>query len=125
MRFACIYAILDCSPVIRKPHLLAALSLWDYVEDSVGYIFGELLGDPMADEIDRALHARPDGMTRAEIRGLLGHHVRGDEIDRALAFLETLGRAHRQHDATSGRSAERWGASVPSVPFIPPQRRSN
>ncbi len=128
MRLACIYSTLACSPVIRKPHLLAALALWDYVEDSVRYIFGELLGDPMADEIDRALHARPAGMTRAEIRGFLGHHVRGDEIDRALAFLETLGRAHRQYDATSGRSAERWWASVPSVPsvpFIPPQRGSN
>ncbi len=125
VRVACLYAILDCSPVIRKQHLLAALAVWDYVEESVRHIFGELLGDPIADAIDRVLRARPAGMTRTEIRGLLGHHVSGDGIDRALAFLEASGRARRQSDATTGRYAERWVASVPSVPFIPPRRGSN
>jgi hypothetical protein len=125
MRLTCLYAILDCSPIIRKQHLLAAIAVWDYVEESVRYIFADLLGDPTADEVDRALRARPDGMTRTEIRRLLGHHVTGDGIDRALASLESLGRAHRQFDATTGRYAERWVASLPSVPFVPPQRGGN
>ena len=32
VRLSLIYALLDCSPVIRQEHLLAALALWEYCE---------------------------------------------------------------------------------------------
>src|SRR5262249_29441264 len=41
MRFASMYAVLDQSRLIRPEHLLAALALWEYVEQSVRYIFGD------------------------------------------------------------------------------------
>lgn len=34
LRLSCIYALLDCSAVVRKEHLLAALGLWEYCEAS-------------------------------------------------------------------------------------------
>ena len=58
MRLACIYALLDCSPLVHREHLLAALALWDYCEASARGIFGDSLGDPVADEILRALRPR-------------------------------------------------------------------
>ncbi|MBF0301278.1 MAG: DUF3987 domain-containing protein [Oligoflexia bacterium] len=48
MRFSCIYALLDKSFEIRSEHLMSALALFDYIEESCEYIFGEALGDPLA-----------------------------------------------------------------------------
>src|SRR5262249_43087199 len=44
LRLAVLYAMLDCSDAIRSPHLLAALALWEYVERSVYFVFGDSLG---------------------------------------------------------------------------------
>lgn len=51
MRLACLYALLDFSYFVRPEHLKAALALWEYCEASCQYIFGDTLGDPVADEI--------------------------------------------------------------------------
>ena len=51
LRLSLIYALLDGERLVRVPHLLAALSVWDYCETSVKYIFGQTLGDPVADGI--------------------------------------------------------------------------
>ena len=56
------------SDSINRPHLEAALEVWRYVEQSARYIFGEALGDALADTILRKLCVSPDGMTRNEIR---------------------------------------------------------
>ena len=58
LRLALVYALLDRSAFIDAPHLLAALACWDYAEASARYIFGDTLGDPVADEILRALRER-------------------------------------------------------------------
>lgn len=55
MRLACLYALQDMSYVVTPDHLTAALALWEYCESSAKYIFGERLGDPIADEILKAL----------------------------------------------------------------------
>src|SRR5262249_18337485 len=66
---------------IDAPHLKAALAVWEYCESSAAFIFGDLLGDPVADEIARALqHAGPVGMTRTHIRDLFGRHRSADRI---------------------------------------------
>ena len=50
---------------IELTHLKAALAVWAYCEASAKYIFGSTLGDPMADDILRALkRAGADGMSR-------------------------------------------------------------
>jgi len=108
MRLATLYAVLDRSPVIRAEHLAAALAVWHYCEESVRFIFGDSLGDSTADEIGSLLRARPEGVTRSDIREHFKRHKSSEEIDRALAVLESYGRARRESEKTGGRSAERW-----------------
>ena len=54
-----IYAVLDGSDgVIRPVHLKAALAMWQYYEDSARFIFGDSIGDPVADTILQAQQQR-------------------------------------------------------------------
>jgi hypothetical protein len=110
LRFASLYALLDLSMVIKPAHLRAALALWQYAEDSARAIFGDALGDPVADEILRALRRAPDGLTRTELWSLFGRHRKVGEIDRALGVLLKYGRAHPRREETGGRPGERWFA---------------
>lgn len=110
MRLACLYSLLDASSVVRAEHLMAALALWEYCEDSARWIFGDALGDPTADEILRALRSRPDGLTKAEISALFHRHRRRSEIGRALALLQEKGLAGSEKQHTGGRPVERWQA---------------
>ena len=110
MRIACIYALLDCSEVIRRPHLLAALAVWEYVESSARFIFGDSVGDAIADTILDALRQRPEGLTRTEISKLLGNNRKSQDIDRALGLLSECGLARHDCTQTGGRPSDRWHA---------------
>ena len=79
VRLALVYALLDGKSEMDEPHLKAALALWEYCEASAVRIFGDALGDPVADEINRALQqAGVGGMTRTAIRDLFGRNQPGD-----------------------------------------------
>lgn len=110
MRLALVYALLECSATITRPHLEAALSLWRYAEASAGVIFEGTLGDPVADTILSRLRQSPSGCTRTEIRDAFGKHKPAAEIERALKLLAEKGLARVQAEATGGRSVERWVA---------------
>jgi hypothetical protein len=114
MRIACVYAVLDCSNLIRVQHLRAALEVWRYCEDSARFIFGESLGDPTADEILRAVQLCRDGMTRDEIREHFSHNKPSAEIDRALSVLQEYGlaRLSKEKSGGRGRPSERWHATT-------------
>jgi hypothetical protein len=108
IRLALLYALLDGTDKIDLPHLTAALALWEYCEASAAHIFGRALGDPMADEISRALQQSPDGMTRTAIRDLFGRNRSADRIGAALALLFSNNRARAETIMTGGRPAETW-----------------
>jgi hypothetical protein len=112
MRVACIYALLDRSEVIRRPHLLAALAVWEYVEASAKFIFGDSLGDPVADLTIAALRANRGGLTRTEISNLFGNNSTSQEIDRGLNLLMECGLARCDRTPTGGRPVERWYADT-------------
>lgn len=113
LRLSLVYAVLDGAESMCLPHLQAAKALWDYSAASVRYIFGDSLGDPVADEIMAELKkAGNDGRTRNQIRELFSRHLRSDEIARALGLLQEQGTAYsRVDDQTGGRPAERWYAA--------------
>jgi len=112
LRISAIYAALDCSSVITVKHLAGALSVWDYCLNSARYIFGDAIGDPIADRIREALvDAGEEGMTRTQIRNLLNRHATGERIAQALGVLATLGLTSRQFVTTVGRPAEIWIAT--------------
>ena len=111
VRLALVYALLDGVTEIDEQHLDAALALWEYCEASAAYIFGSTIGDPIADEIHRALQqARAAGLSRTAIRDIFGRNRSGDRIGAALQLLLMKGRARMERIQTAGRPAETWFA---------------
>jgi hypothetical protein len=113
MRLACIYALLDCSAVVNSDHMLAALEVWRYCEDSARFIFGDALGDATADEIIRELRQNPNGLTRNEIREHFNRNKTSAEIGRALGVLLEYGLARverSREDESQRKPTERWFA---------------
>lgn len=109
LRLSMAYAVLDESAVIRAEHLAAALALWSYCEQSVKYIFGDVLGDPTADRIAEMLHdAGEDGQTRTQLYTRMGKHKPSAEISRALSVLAGRGQVRSERVSTDGREAEVW-----------------
>ena len=86
LRLSMLYALLDGSSTIRKVHLQAALAVWDYVIQSVTFIFGDATGDKVTDTILRAVRQEP-GITRTGISNALNRHVTAVEITDCLARL--------------------------------------
>jgi hypothetical protein len=110
LRLSLLYALMDRSPAVRAPHLLAALALWEYSARSVAHVFGESLGDALADDLLRLLRGCPDGLTRTEIRDYCGRHQSGDRLAGALGLLLRHNLAWRRQQETGGRPVERWYA---------------
>lgn len=108
LRMSMIYALLDRSPVIRTEHLAAAVALWEYAERSVMFIFGDVTGDPLADEILRLLRANPTGVTKTDISKYLQHNVPAGRINQALGVLLQAQLARMERRETDGRAAEWW-----------------
>lgn len=111
MRLALVYALLDQSPLIRCAHLEAALEVWRYSFDSAAFIFSDSLGNPVADEILRALRLTREGLTRDEIRNLFQRHKKSAQISDALDLLARQGLAYLKQEKTGGRPAGRWYAT--------------
>jgi hypothetical protein len=111
LRLALVYALTDGANKIDVEHLEAALAVWRYCEASAKLIFGDTVGDPLADEIVRALRATSTGMTRTDLGQMFRHspHHAG-AIGAALLRLQQLGLARSEQAATGGRPVERWFA---------------
>jgi hypothetical protein len=109
VRLALIYALLDCSAAIGIDHLEAGLAFWRYARASAGWVFGDSLGDPTADDIWALAKDRAHGVTRTEVRDLFSRNKKAREIDRALTVLEEAGRLRRTTVSDGrGRPAETW-----------------
>lgn len=115
LRLALVYALMDeVTPdevtQIDRPHLLAALALWERAEASARHIFGDALGDPVADEILRALRgAGSAGLTRTAIRDLFRRHQSTERIGAALELLARRSLAECEtRPSDGGRPAEVW-----------------
>ena len=113
LRLSCLYALLDQSPIVQVPHLHAALALWRYCEASAAYIFGDALGDALADEILQMLRAvAPDGRTRTDLYNAFGRNKKSTTIQQALAGLWRHQLVTYTKEATEGRPVERWYARL-------------
>jgi DNA polymerase I-like protein with 3'-5' exonuclease and polymerase domains len=108
VRLALLYALLDRSPQIARVHLEAGLAVWAYCDASADFIFGDLVGDPVADTMLRAL--RRTRMSRNDIINLLGRNVAVSKIEAALSQLLAAGKIRREVEKTSGRPREVWSA---------------
>ncbi|MCH8921495.1 MAG: hypothetical protein IIA23_12450, partial [Chloroflexi bacterium] len=110
MRLACVYALMDMSGTVKAEHLMAALALWEYAENTVRYIFADATGDATADTILRALRSQGP-MTQTNIYdGLFGSNRSAERIAQALSLLAELGLAASQEIETAGRPVTIWAA---------------
>jgi hypothetical protein len=110
IRLALIYALLDQSNTIDVAHLEAAMAVWAYAEESAVRIFGDSLGDPIADDILLALRRSGGGMTRSDIHALFRRHRSAEQVSAALTLLLKVGRAKFETKHTGGRPVETWSA---------------
>ena len=110
VRIALIYAVLDGSKAIEREHVEAALAVWGYCESSARRIFGEMLGERVADTILLGLkQAHPKGMTRTDIiRDLFNNHSQGAALEHALGKLKEFGLADCERQEGKGRPSETW-----------------
>ena len=110
LRLSIIYCLLDQKELIEPVHLKAALAVWDYCKKTARYVWGDALGDPVADAIVAGLRqAGNEGLSRTAVSDLLGRHSTAAQITVALTFLENRGYAHCETRAdTGGRPAEIW-----------------
>ncbi len=108
VRIALIYAALDGSNRIDMPHLLAALEVWRYCEDSVRAIFGNVSGDETADAIIELLRTSPDGTSQTDLNLHFQKHKRSAEIQRALTSLQERGLVRNEKRETDGRPRIVW-----------------
>ena len=112
LRLSLIYAALDGRVVVDVEHLQSALAVWEYCFESAAYLFGHSTGDDVADRILDGLRRRPEGMTRTEIRELVGGRHTEARIELALELLARYGLAEMERETeTGGRPAERWRAT--------------
>ena len=112
-RLSLLYALLDQSAEVRVDHLAAALALWQYAEASAEWIFGDALGDEVADQVLQLIRtAGPEGVTRTDMHNLLGRHVQAHRLKLALEEIQASGRAVVKNIPTGGRPAEVWMAKM-------------
>jgi hypothetical protein len=112
VRLAMLYALLDKKLEIDQWHLEAGLEVWRYCEASAAHIFGQSLGDPVADEILAAIRMAGDaGLSRTAMRDMFGRHKTKDQIGAALGTLLKMGLAIGVLEETAGRPAELWRAA--------------
>src|SRR5262249_44966648 len=109
IRIALIYALLDNTEQIDLPHLRAALAVWGFCEDSTTQIWGDIIGDDVADSILAALKtAGLAGLGRTEISNLFSRHVPSARITMVLETFQRAGKVERVPGPTVGHGEQRW-----------------
>src|ERR1700722_6284509 len=110
LRLSALYAVLDCSPIIRLPHLRAALAVWDYCSASASLFFGTSTGDHTADRILEAINASGT-LSRQQISAPFQGHLSSSRIEAALEQLLSLGAIYQSSRPTGGRPSTLWSAT--------------
>lgn len=106
LRLSLLYALLDRSRVIEQAHVEAALAFWRYAEQSARALFGERLGDPVADDLLGALReVGARGLTRSQVRDHFSRHIEQSVLDEAIDRLITAKLVTKAQVPTAGRSA--------------------
>ncbi len=110
-RLSRIYAALDCSPVVEVPHILAALSVFDYSVRTVRIAFGDLIGIGDVDVILSVLREQPDGVSRKAISDAFSRNIPSSRIQSALMLIQKQGLATFEKIKTGAtRPTEVWKA---------------
>ncbi len=86
IRLALIYALLDTATEVEKTHLQSALALWDYCEQSVQFIFGEVDAGSTERRILEAMREKGQLDTRG-LYDIFSRNISKRHLEDALASL--------------------------------------
>lgn len=104
LRLSLLYALLDGSQVVDLEHVEAAHALWRYCRGSAAFIFGDVVGDEVADRLLFGLKGAGDrGLDFTAQSQLFSRHVPRARLDAARAYLEERGLAVTREEPTAGR----------------------
>jgi hypothetical protein len=106
LRLSLLYALLDRSAFIDESHLRAALEIWRFVDESARFVFGDSLGDHIADTILASLRGNPEGLSRRDVSDLFGRNEDAARIKVAVDMLVRRGFVSVEKVATAGRPKE-------------------
>jgi hypothetical protein len=82
--------------------------VWAYCRESARIIFGDSLGDPVADRLLAAVRSSgEEGLTGREVDRALSGHASKEQIKAALVELERKGLAVTITEQTGGRPTTR------------------
>lgn len=87
LRIAMIYAYYDGEELIDFQHLQAAYHLWNYSEQSWRYVYGDSLGNPLADEILKYLRSSATPCSRTDINNHFQRNRTKEQLQAALFRL--------------------------------------
>lgn len=120
LRLAMVYALLDRVDVVDRAHLDAACALWGYASRSAHWLFGDTLGDPVADDIWQAISANTDGLTKSDIRDLFSRNKSVKAINAGIDALLRAGRLERRVRTGGGRGGRPAELFVPTTTTLTP-----
>jgi hypothetical protein len=105
LRLSLVYALTHGSGVVGLAHLEAAWAVWRYCRASAAVIFGDSLGDEVADTILAAVRdVGAGGITYGELqRRFFANHLAEKRRERAVALLVDRGLIRRESESTDGR----------------------
>jgi hypothetical protein len=103
LRLSVAYATLDGSHTIEAWHVDAARAAWAYCRASAEFIFGDAVGDEIADRLLAAVRrAGPDGLDLTAIRDVFNKHKSAD-VGRARQLLLKRELVTEHEEPTAGR----------------------
>lgn len=92
LRLSVGYALLDGSDTVEEVHLEAAYAVWRFCEDSAAHVFGDALGDDVADRLLAAIRAEGEaGLDFTGQTEVFGRHIKAKRLAAARGELEGLG----------------------------------
>lgn len=106
LRLSVTYALLDGFESIDVEHIRAAWAVWRYCRDSAAFIFGESIGNPVADRLLTAVReAGRHGLDGRAQSAVFSGHVTRRQLDDARALLERKGLVRMETVQTGARPA--------------------
>lgn len=112
-RLALVFAIVDQVDRIALAHLRAAEEMWRYSVQSWAHVYGDRVGDPLAEKILAHLaDAGLDGLTRSEVRSTLSKAqiARLDDVRLSLEGAGLIWTEKIPPSEVGGRPVEIWRA---------------
>jgi hypothetical protein len=104
LRLSVAFALLDGAQAIEEPHLEAAYAVWRYCEASARFIFGDVVGDEVADRLLEAIRAAGgEGLSATEQMGVFSRNVSAARLKLAREELERRKLVVTSEVATGGR----------------------